>query len=283
MKRVNIFPIVNHFFFVLLCLIMVYPFWYTLVGSMMKYEEYFAKTLFIWPSSPTLEAYRLVLRTGLIYGPMRTNLIITSFGTAYSLLFTAFCAYGLSKKFPGSRFIMLMIVFTMFFSGGLIPQYILYRRLGLLNNILVYILPSSINTFNLIVTRTYFQGFLPDIEEAARIDGCNAFSIFFRIVLPLSGPMLATIGLFYAVSYWNMFFTSVFFITNNNLRTLSDFLYRIVRATEAEDLGYYVSKVVSIASVKMATTMLVIAPILIVYPFLQKYFVKGATIGAVKG
>jgi len=176
-----------------------------------------------------------------------------------------------------------MIVFTMFFSGGLIPQYVLYRRLGLLNNILVYILPSSINTFNLIVTRTYFQGFLPDIEEAARIDGCNAFSIFFKIVLPLSGPMLATIGLFYAVSYWNMFFTSVFFITNNNLRTLSDFLYRIVRATEAEDLGYYVSKVVSISSVKMATTMLVILPILIVYPMLQKYFVKGATIGAVKG
>ena len=283
MKRVNFFPIVNHLFFILICIIMIYPFWYTLVGSMMKYDEYFAKTLFIWPSSPTLEAYRLVLRTGLIYGPMRTNLIITSFGTAYSLLFTTFCAYGLSKKFPGSRLIMLMIIFTMFFSGGLIPQYILYRRLGLLNNILVYILPSSINTFNLIVTRTYFQSFVPDIEEAARIDGCNAFSTFFRIVLPLSGPMLATIGLFYAVSYWNMFFTSVFYITNNNLRTLSDFLYRIVRATEAEDLGYYVSKVVSIASVKMATTMLVIFPILIVYPVLQKYFVKGATIGAVKG
>jgi putative aldouronate transport system permease protein len=249
----------------------------------MRYEEYFAKTLFLWPSSPTLEAYRLVLRTGLIFGPMKTNMIITSFGTVYSLIFTAFCAYGLSKKFPGSRIIMLMIVFTMFFSGGLIPQYILYRRLGLINNILVYMLPMSINTFNFIVMRTSFQSFVPEIEEAARIDGCNAFSIFFRIVLPLSGPMLATIGLFYAVSYWNTFFTSVFFITDNNLRTLSDFLYRIIRATEAEDLGLYVSKTVSMASVKMATTMLVILPILIIYPLLQKYFVKGATIGAVKG
>jgi putative aldouronate transport system permease protein len=262
---------------------MLYPFWYTLIGSMMKYEEYFAKTLFLWPETPTLEAYRLVLRTGLIYGPMKTNIFITVFGTTYSLLFTAFSAYGLSKKFPGSRLIMIMIVFTMFFSGGLIPQYILYRRLGLINNILVYILPMSVNTFNLIIMRTNFMGFVPEIEEAARIDGCNAFSIFFRIVLPLSGPILATIGLFYAVSYWNMFFTSIFFITSNNLRTLQDFLYRIIRATEAEDLGLYASKTVSMSSVKMATTMLVISPILIVYPVLQKYFVKGATIGAVKG
>jgi putative aldouronate transport system permease protein len=214
---------------------------------------------------------------------MKTNIIITVFGTLYSLLFTAFSAYGLSKKFPGSRLIMILIVFTMFFSGGLIPQYVLYRNLRLINNILVYILPASVNTFNLIVMRTYFMGFVPDIEEAARIDGCSTFGIFFRIVLPLSAPILATIGLFYAVSYWNTFFPSVFFITDNNLRTLQDFLYRIVMVTDAEDLGLYASKTVSMSSVKMATTIMVILPILIVYPLLQKYFVQGATIGAVKG
>jgi ABC-type glycerol-3-phosphate transport system permease component len=283
LKKTSAFSIGVNLFFIIISVIMLYPFWYTLVGSMMKYDEYFEKTLFLLPESPTLEAYRLVLRTGLIFPPLRTNIFITVFGTVYSLIFTAFCAYGLSKKFPGSRAIMLMIVFTMFFSGGLMPQYILYRRLGLINNILVYILPYSINTFNLIVMRTSFQSFVPEIEEAARIDGCNAFTTFFRIVLPLSGPMLATLGLFYAVSYWNMFFTSVFFITDNNLRTLSDFLYRIIKATEAEDLGFYMSKIVSMSSVKMATTILVILPILVVYPVLQKYFVKGATVGAVKG
>jgi putative aldouronate transport system permease protein len=283
MKKLSPFTIANHLLFIVLSAVMLYPFWYTLIGSLLGYSEYFAKVLFIWPNKPTLEAYRVILNAGLIYGPFRTTVAITVVGTMYSLLVTSFVAYGLSKKFPGSHLIMSIIVFTMFFSGGLIPTYILYRKIGLINNILVYILPMSINTFNLIVLRTYFRGFPAELEEAALMDGLNDFKIFFRIVLPLSKPILATITLFYAVSHWNTFFTSLFYVTSSNMRTLQDFLYRIIRASESEDLGMYTSKLVSIQSVKMAAIMLVITPIILVYPFLQKYFVKGVMLGAVKG
>lgn len=283
MKKISISTVLIHFLFIFLSIIMLYPFWYTLVGSFMGYKEYFEKVVFLWPSKPTLEAYKLTFKTGLINNPMRTTIFITVVGTAYSLFVTSFVAYGLSKRFPGSKFIMSFIVFTMFFSGGLIPTYILYRNLGLINNILVYILPMSINTFNLIVLRTNYAGFPVELEEAALIDGYNEFGIYFKIVLPLSKTILATIGLFYAVSYWNTFFTSLFYVSDAKMRTLQDYLYRIIKVTEAEDLGMYTSKTVSFQTVKMANIIIVIAPIVLVYPFLQKYFVKGVMIGAVKG
>ena len=272
-----------HSVFVLTSVVMIYPFWHTIVGSFLKYEEYFRKTVYLWSSEPTLEAYRVVLRTGLIRSPMYNTMLITAVGTIYSLFVTAFVAYGLSKKFPGKTLIMSLIVFTMFFRGGIIPDYVLYRHLGLLNNRLVFILPATINTFNLIVLKTSFGAFPVEMEEAARIDGSNEFGVFFRMVLPLSIPMLVTIGLFFAVAYWNTFFPSLFFVTRPELRTLQDYLYRIIKTQDAEDLGMYISRTVSMESVRMANIVLVIAPIVLLYPVLQRYFVKGAMIGAVKG
>lgn len=272
-----------HVFFILMCVLMLYPFWHTIIGSLLRYDEYFSKTVFLWAANPTLEAYRVILGTGLITAPMINTIFITVLGTFLSLFVTAFVAYGLSKEFPGKTLIMSLIVFTMFFKGGIIPNYILYKQMGLINNRAVLILPVLINTFNLIVLKTQFSGFPAELEEAARIDGCKEYGIFLRIVLPLSVPMLITIGLFYAVSYWNTFFPSLFYITKDSLRTLQDYLYRIVKTQNAEDLGMYVSRTVSLESVRMAAIVMVIAPIIVVYPFLQRYFVKGAMVGAIKG
>ena len=282
-RRLSLFTIINGTLFVLLATAMLYPFWHTLMGSLMGHKEYMDKTLFLYPSRPSLAAYKLVLQVGLIQAPMRNTILITAVGSIYSLFVTAYSAYGLSKRIPGATLTMYLIVFTMFFHGGLIPSYIIYRKLGLINNVLVYILPMTINSFNLIVMRTYFQGFAKEIEEAAVIDGCGQFGLFFRIVLPLSKPILATIGLFFAVSYWNTFFASLFFINDTEKRTLQDYLYRIIRATDPEDLGMYNSEKVFIEAVKLANIILVVAPIILLYPFLQKYFVKGIMIGAVKG
>ena len=187
--------IAMHSVFVLVCIVMVYPFWHTVVGSLLKYGEYFSKTLYVWSSDPTLEAYRVVLRTRMIVAPMYNTALITIVGTVFSLFTTSFVAYGLSKRFPGKTLIMSAIIFTMFFRGGLIPDYVLFKQLGLLNNRLVYILPAAINTFNLIILKTSFAAFPAEIEEAARIDGSRDFGIYFRMVLPLSIPMLVTIGL----------------------------------------------------------------------------------------
>ncbi len=275
--------ILIHLVFIVICVVMIYPFWHTIVGSVLKYAEYFSKTVYLWSGDPTLEAYRVILRTGLIVNPMYNTILITVVGTIFSLFVTSFVAYGLSKKFPGKTVIMSMIVFTMFFKGGLIPDYVLYKQLGLLNNRLVYILPAAINTFNLIILKTSFGSFPAEIEEAARIDGGRDYSIYFRIVLPLSVPMLVTVGLFFAVHYWNTFFPSLFFIRSEELRTLQDYLYRIIKTQDAEDVGMYISRTVSMETFRMANIVLVIAPIVSVYPILQRYFVKGAMIGAIKG
>jgi putative aldouronate transport system permease protein len=239
--------------------------------------------VYLWSSDPTLEAYRVVLRTRMIMAPMYNTVLITIVGTIFSLFTTSFVAYGLSRRFPGKALIMSAIIFTMFFRGGLIPDYVLFKQLGLLNNRLVYILPAAINTFNLIILKTSFAAFPVEIEEAARLDGSRDFGIYFRMVLPLSIPMLVTIGLFYSVAFWNTFFPSLFFVRSQELRTLQDYLYRIIKTQDAEDLGMYISRTVSMESVRMATIVLVIAPIVAVYPILQRYFVKGAMIGAIKG
>lgn len=272
-----------HALFILICIIMLYPFLHVIMGSFMKYDEYFAKYIFVWVDDPTLDAYRIVLEGGKFTQALQNNIAITVVGTIVSLFVTAVVAYGLAKQFPGRKIMMTLIVMTMFFSGGIIPQYIMFRQLGLLNNFLVFILPAAINTYNLIILRTQFQTFPQELEEAARIDGCNEFTIFLRIVLPLSIPMLVTIALFYAVAHWNVFFKSMFYITKDHMRSLQDYLYRIIKAEDAEDLGMYISTTVSLETVRMANIVMSILPIIIVYPLLQKYFVKGAMVGAVKG
>lgn len=286
-RRLDAVDIVNAGLLLVVCIVMIYPLWYTLVGSLMEQSEFLDKTFLLYPERPTLEGYRKVFEDGTIFIHYRVTILITLIGTVVSLFVTAVSAYGLSKKFYGSKFLVYMAVFTMFIRPGLIADYLNLRSLGLINNFLVYILPTAINTFYLVIMRTYFMDFPSELEEAARIDGSSEFGTFIRIVLPLSKPVLAAIGLFFAVQYWNTYMQSVFFVTDQNLKTVQEYLQKLVTdSTDMENLmaaGEVEDEKFSAETLRLANIMLVLIPIIMVYPFLQKYFVRGLMIGAVKG
>ncbi|HHV59327.1 MAG TPA: carbohydrate ABC transporter permease [Clostridiaceae bacterium] len=283
MKKTTAGDVIIYTLFVIIGLIMLYPFWYTLVGSLMTYNEFINTVFVIFPKKITLESYIHIFKMGSIIEPMKTTIIITIFGTILSLAMTAYTAYGLSMQFKGRNWIMAFIVFTMIVKGGLIPEFVLYKNLGLVNTRLVYIIPFLINTFNLIIMRTSFMEFPVEIKESARIDGCNEFGVFFRFVLPLSKPVLVTILLFYAVQYWNTFFPSLFFVTDPEKKTLQDNLYRILANISDAEAAHSTTSVVFSENIKMANVIITTLPILVVYPFLQRYFIKGAMVGAIKG
>jgi putative aldouronate transport system permease protein len=283
----DVFDVVNVGALIILCVVMAYPLWYTIVGSLMEESEFLTKRFLLYPERPTLAGYQKVFEDGTIFIHYRVTVLITVVGTVFSLFVTSVSAYGLSKKFYGSTFLVYLAVFTMFIRPGLIADYLNLRSLGLINNFFVYILPAAINTFYLIIMRTYFIDFPSELEEAARIDGSTEFGTFIRIVLPLSKPVLAAIGLFFAVQYWNTYMQSVFFITDQRLKTVQEYLQRLVTdstdienlmaAAEVEDTKF------SAESLRLANVVLVLVPIILVYPFLQKYFIRGLMIGAVKG
>jgi putative aldouronate transport system permease protein len=278
-------------FFALLSIITLYPFWHCLVGSFISYGEYMQSTLLLWPKEFTLDSYRFVFDQGKIFSPMRVTALITLVGTFINLIITSSMAYGMSKSYPGDKLVNFIVVLTMFVGAGLIPNYMLLRDLKLLNSVWVYIIPSMINTFYLIIMRTNFANFPKEVEEAAIIDGSSETGVFFRIVLPLSKPILATIALFTAVDYWNTYAASVYYVTDAGKKTLQDYLYMLLsdNATNASGMG--ASAIGSTAgksavfseNIKLANTIIAILPIMLVYPFLQKYFTSGIMVGAVKG
>ena len=281
MKRADLgFNIFIHVFFGLVIVVMLYPLWHAIMASFMKPAEYYSKSFFLIVSDPTLVNYEVIFRDGNIWRPMLNTFFITIVGVTCSLSFTAWLSYGLSKPFRGSFLIMQLIVLTMIIDPGLIPQYLLYRGLGMINSYAVYILPALTFPFFVIIMRTTFRSMPQELEDAARIDGCKEIGHFFHVALPLSKPMLATLGLFMAVNFWNTLFPSLFFITRDALKTLQNYLYLIVTDEASEDFSteLYFSE-----TVKMANVILTTLPILLVYPFVQKHFMKGIMIGAVKG
>ncbi len=285
-RRLTAFDILLMVFFCLLMVITVYPFWHCTVGSLISYTEYMQKTVLLWPSEITFSSYAFVLKQGKIIHPMITTVIITCMGTVFTLFCTSFMAYGMSKKYPGSAVITSVVVLTMFIDAGMIPRYLLYRDLKLLNNIWVYVLPALVNTYYMIILRTNYASFPHEMEEAARIDGAGEYGIYFRIVLPLNVPALATVGLFTAVGYWNTYETSVYYVTNYDLKTLQDYLYLMISNVGSESnnaIGTSGNATVFSENIKLANTVIAIVPILLVYPFVQKYFTKGIMIGALKG
>ena len=279
-RKVDTFEVLNYVFFSAVLIAMLYPFWHVLVGSFVTQGEYYRKLLFLWPSEPTLNNYRIIVTEGNIIPPLVNTASITVVGTTVSLMFTAYLSFGLSRRFPGVTVVMQLIVLTMIIQPGIIPNYLLMKELGLLNNRLVYILPSLAFPFHIVIMRTYFRSLPDELEDASRIDGCSEFGHFFRIVLPISKPILATIGLFLAVMYWNTFFPSLFYISSVSKKTLQEYLYRIV----TEDISeFFAEDRYFTDTVKLANIIVVTAPILMVYPFVQKYFVKGIMLGSVKG
>ncbi|SFL53700.1 carbohydrate ABC transporter membrane protein 2, CUT1 family [Gracilibacillus orientalis] len=291
--REKIFDVVNYLFLSIVIVITLYPFLNVLAISLNDSTDTVRGGIYIWPREFTLNNYLEILKydnlvTGFVNSVLRTVL-----GTILGVFIQAMVAFTLSRTdFQGRRFVSVVIVLTMYFSGGLIPGYMLIRDLGLINSFWVYILPGLVSAFNIIIIRSFIDGLPFSLQESAKMDGANDFVIFYRIILPLCKPVLATIALFVAVGQWNSWFdTYLYNSMNDSLTTLQYELMKILDNTAmggSQDANLMrpndeqqVNRV-SPQSIKMAITMVTVVPIIMVYPFVQRYFIQGMTLGAVK-
>jgi putative aldouronate transport system permease protein len=266
----------------LLGLLTVYPFWETVVISVSPFEDYLSSTVHLVPRRIDLGTYGHIFGLAELWRSYGVTVFVTVVGTLISMFGTVLTAYTLTKDFVGKTVVTFLIVFTMFFTGGLIPNYIVVRDLGLTNTVWSLILPTAISTYYVIVLRSFFATLPRELEDAARIDGCSELGTLLRIVLPLSKAALATIGLFYAVGYWNAFFNAVMYISDRSLWPLQLFLRAMLFENEAALQGGSTDPYLLGAPIKMAAVVVGLIPIACVYPFLQRYFVKGVALGAVK-
>lgn len=288
-KSEKIFDKLNTIFMVVFCIMIIYPVWNTVVISLNDGTDAMLGGIYFWPRKFSLESYKTVLQTPGIFNAFGITIGKTVIGVFTHVLFTAIVAYGLSKKeLVGRKLYLTIGIITMFFNGGLIPNFLLIKNIGLLDNFLVYIIPALFSFFDLIIFQSFFRELPKSLEESAFIDGANEIQIFFKIILPLSMPVLATIALFNGVYQWNDFFTGILYINNPNLQPIQTFLYKvIVQSSSSQMLSAMPAEVTNLAkttseSIKLATMVIATLPIVVIYPFLQKYFVKGVLLGAVK-
>lgn len=241
----------------------------------------------IFPVGFQLDTIRQVISSDIFIRAFTVSVGVTVVGTVLSILLTAVTAYPLSKRhLPGISFVMVLFVFTMLFSGGMIPNYLLMRNLNLINNLWALILPGMISVFNMLIIKSYYENLPEALEESARIDGAKTYTILFRIILPLSMPVIATISLFYAVGFWNDFFNPMLYINDTSLKTLQLYLRDVVMDADTSNAANKsVDDLMNMSpeGIRAATVVASTVPILCVYPFLQKYFIKGVLIGSVKG
>lgn len=268
--------------FTLLCLL---PFINILASSFATSGELSTRPFILIPKTFTLDAYRYILSTPTIFKAIGISLFVTTVGTFISMVATSFMAYALSRKYlHGRKFFNFIIVFTMLFSGGMIPSFILIKSLGLIDSLWALILPSIVSAYNMIIMRNFFQGIPDSLEESAKMDGCTDWGVFLRIILPLSLPSIATISLFYAVEYWNTYQPALLYINDSSKWPIQVLLRQIVIVSSGMNADASTVDIVPPAqSVKMAVIIIATLPMLIIYPFIQKYFVKGAIVGSVKG
>lgn len=284
----KVFDGLNYFLLGLLALVTVLPFIYIIAGSFATEVELMEREFFIFPRDPSLSAFQYIFSTNTISRSMLNSVLITAVGTLVNLAFTFTMAYSLSRRdLLGRSVIMNLVIFSMLFSGGMIPGYLVVKELGLLDTYAAVILPGAISAFNLIIIKNFFQELPPGLEESARIDGCTDLGVLWRIVLPLSKPIIATFGLFYAVGHWNNFFSALLFLNDHEKWPLQVILREIVMLSQlaAGDMGSMDPNFVEPPdqSVKMAVIVVGTLPILLVYPFLQKHFAKGVLLGSIKG
>lgn len=271
-----------------LSILFVYPFLHVLSISLSTPEEAIRPGLHLFPQELTFEAYKKALASKQIWYGFQNTIFRTVAGTLLSLVVMVMAAYPLSKKYlPDRRFFTLFIVFTMFFGGGLIPTYLLIKGLGLYNTYLVYIIPSMFNTFSLLILRNFFISIPNELEDSARMDGASDFKILFAVVLPLSAPIIATITLWTAVRYWNEWFQALIYVQDQTKIVLQVYLRKLIVENQDMELRMLMSQqpgqeTVTPETIKAAVLMIITAPIIIIYPFLQKYFVKGVMIGSLK-
>lgn len=292
----KMFLIITYLLLALIAFVCLYPLYFTILASFSDPHAVSRGEVTWWIKEFTTEAYDLVFQNRQIWRGYANTIFYTVVGTAFNLFLTVPAAYALSKKkMFGRSFLMTLFIITMYFSGGMIPTYILFKNLHLINTPWIMIISGGLSVYNLVVTRTYFQNNIPEtLYEAARIDGSSEFRIFFELVIPLSAPILAVIGLYYAVAHWSSYFNAMIYISDVDLYPLQVILRKILILNEAAyenilelgdlDLIEDLERQSQLAiTMKYALVFIASAPMLVAYPFIQKHFVKGMMIGSLKG
>jgi len=284
-KAFNIF---NVLLMILFSFMILYPLWYILILSFNDAQDAMKGGIYWFPRKFSLDNYRAVLGNPSIFSAFKITILKTLIGVVTHVLFTAMVAYGLSKQeLRFRKFYVIIGTITLFFGGGLIPTYLLMKSLGLIDSFWVYIIPSMFSFYNLILFQSFFRDLPKSLEESAIIDGANYFQVFIKIILPLSLPVLATVALFVGVGQWNDFFTGLLYINRDELQPIQTFLYKVIAkegtvAMSESMRSAGVAIVTTSKSLQLATMVITTAPIIAIYPFLQKYFVKGMVLGSVK-
>lgn len=284
----KIFLVCNAVFFCLILFLCLYPMWYVLVQSLSDNRQ--AINAVFWPKGFTLQNYKEIFTMPDIFQALMISVARTVIGTICTVIVSMLLGYAFSKQdIPFRKFLYRLLIVTMYVSGGLIPTYLVYKSYGLLNNFWVYILPSVISAYNVILVKTYVEQMPVSVEESAMIDGAGVLVIFIKIILPLAMPIAATIAIFASVAQWNAWFDNqIYTVTAKELTTLQFLLYSYLNQAEQllaqmKEMGGNVADLLTPRGVKMTITMVTVVPILCVYPFMQRYLIKGIMIGAVKG
>lgn len=288
MKKNNISGILIFVMLTMFAVIAFYPFYNVLIISFAKYKDVSASQAYLLPKSFDLSSYAYILKNKEIINGFLVSTVVTICGVVWNMFLSTTAAYALSKKgMPGRNIMLTLIIFTMLFSGGLIPYYLLIKNMGLIDSIMSMIIPTGINTFYLIIMKNYFTSLPESLEEAAKIDGANDIYILIRIVLPISAPIIATFFLFYGVDRWNEWWSAFLFISSPDKQPIQIVLRNILIAFSSnvsvmQQAMMSSRTTVFIQSLQMAAIVVAVLPMMIIFPFLQKYFVKGIMIGSLK-
>lgn len=294
-KRDKLFLICNYIYVLIAFLIVFYPLVYMISASISDPKYVGSGEMWLWPKGITFDGYKRVFENSSIWTGYGNTILYTVVGTTINLIVTLPAAYALSRKdFVGRNFFMGMFMVTMFFGGGLVPTYLLVKQLGMINSMWAIVIPSAASIWNIIVSRTFFQSSIPkELQEAAQIDGCTNMRLFIRIILPLSMPIVAVMALFYGVGNWNSYFSALIYLNDSAKYPLQLVLRQILVLQEMSAQGGGVidastaaamnSKAEIAALVKYAVIIVATVPVIVIYPFLQRYFVQGVMIGSVKG
>ncbi len=292
LNRNTAFDWINYAVMVLLAFIMIYPLWYCVAGSLNEGMDYLRGGVFLWPRKWTLANYKAVFLDSAILNAFWVTIWKCLVGTVTSVLCTAMVAYAITRpKLRLKKLYIPFIMLTMFFSGGLIPYFILIVDLGLYDSFWVYIIPTMFSAYNMIIIQSFMRELPSELIESAKLDGASEYRIFFQMILPLSKPVLATIALFTVVTHWNSYFDSMMYTSSQELQTIQLFLKKVITdPSVSRGLGSAATIAIPDQAatltpqvVKLATMVVTALPVVCIYPFLQRYFVKGVTVGAVKG
>lgn len=286
----KVFEVVVIVLLALVCLVVLYPLIYIFSASISKAEDVLSGEMWLLPTSFSFVGYSKIFDNPEILSGYVNTIVYTVVGTAINLAMTIMAAYPLARRdFAGRNVITGLFVFTLFFSGGLIPSYLVVKELGMLNTMWALIIPGAVSVWNIIIMRTFFQSSIPDeIQESASIDGCSNLQTLWRIVLPLSMPIIAVMILFYSVGHWNAYFNALIYLSDRDKYPLQLFLREILLQGEMDTMvgagdTTHAKTVMDTASIRYAIVIVANLPVLLLYPFLQKYFAKGVMVGAIKG